>query len=139
MWISKLVVDLIDCTIRLEGTADPERAGSALELIFREVGNVRVERYHDLDNAPCLGDFNLIRAEDLGDGRARFRTDTGDAMLVFEAAANPGLTVLEAHQIKGADIFISDSPPAASPSVAADRAGRRGPRDSRVRPGPAGR
>lgn len=112
MWISKLVIDLIDCTITLEGTVDPERTGGAFELIFREVGDVRIERYHDLDTVPCLGDLNLIRVENLADGRARFRTDTGDAMIDFQAAAGPSLTVLKGHQIEAADIFGSDSPTA---------------------------
>ncbi len=112
MWISMLAVDLIGCTIRLVGTIDPERAGSAFELTFREVGHIRVERYHDFGSMPCLGDFSLIRAEDLTDGRARFRTDTGDAMLVFEAAASPSLVVLGEHQIEATDIFRNDSPAA---------------------------
>jgi len=112
MWISMLAVDLIDCTIRLEGTVDPERTGSAFELTFREVGNIRVERYHDFETMPCLGDFNLIRVEDLADGRARFRTDTGDAMLIFEAVASPRLVVLGEHQIEAANIFRNDSPAA---------------------------
>ena len=113
-WITKLVIDLINCTISLEGTAEPEAAEPSISLVlsFREVGNVRVERYHDFDHVPCFGDLTHIQVEHLGSGRARFRTDTGDAILAFEAAADPSLTISRGLQVNRADLFTGGSLPA---------------------------
>jgi hypothetical protein len=110
MWISKLMIDLIDCTIALAATRDPERADFSLTLQFREVGNVQITRYHDdLQHPPCLGDFTPIRAEDLEDGRVRFHINTGDALLVFEACAEPNLSLLDNSQITYADFFTRNN------------------------------
>jgi len=99
------MIDLIDCTIALAATRNPECGDFSLTLQFREGGNVQITRYHDLHDPPCLGDFTPIRAEELGDGRVRFHIDTGDAVLVFEACAEPNLSLLDNSQITYADLF----------------------------------
>ena len=108
LWISKLVVELLDCTITFTLKDDPDCEGFSLKLKFREVGNVQVERYHatDLDST-CLGDFSPIRVENLKEGRMRFHADTGDAKLIFEALGEPSLSFLDNSQITYADLFTN--------------------------------
>ena len=106
IWISKFVIDLIDCTVRLEATRDPDRGMHAFEVEFRDVGNVQVDRYHDADE-PSLGNLMGIGVEQLAHARARFRADTGDAVVVFEAAASPKVTPLGDSKVSGSDIFIT--------------------------------
>ena len=86
IYIIEIAVELIDCTLVLRLTDDPERGEVGASVLFKHVGAVRVNRYHDADDT-CLGDFEPIRRFSLGGGRVRFTIDTGDAMLTFEASA----------------------------------------------------
>lgn len=87
MWIAELTINPLECSIHLTTTAEPDKVTmpSAWRYVFRAVGNLQIERYHDTDN-PCLGDFCGIHVHELGDGRSRYRLDTGDAWLTFEAS-----------------------------------------------------
>lgn len=88
MWISDLSINLVDCTLTLLTTSEPDRGQLTFRLTFSAVGNVQINRYHDADT-DTLGDFTGIRVVNIGEGRARFQTDTGDALLEFEASDRP--------------------------------------------------
>jgi hypothetical protein len=72
------------------------------------VGNLQVDRYHEADQA-SLGDLTGIAIEELSKGRARFRADTGDAIVVFEAACSPEVTTFADSKVSDSDIFITGS------------------------------
>ncbi|MDB5301030.1 MAG: hypothetical protein JWO87_2693 [Phycisphaerales bacterium] len=87
MWITILTIDVIECTLALTATHDPERQTPAVEFAFGSVGAVRIDRYHAPDHM-CLGDFEGVEEKKLGQGRSEFRVNTGDAFVVFEAASD---------------------------------------------------
>src|SRR4051812_4907722 len=84
MWIAELSVDLIGCVLICATTSDPDRGTVEGRLHFRAVGHVHVDRYHD-PNEDCFGDVEAFESTPLGNGRARFRLYTGDAVVTFEA------------------------------------------------------
>ena len=114
MWISTLIIDLLNCTASLNATDNPDHGGSSVEVEFEQVGNVRVDRYHDA-SAPCLGDMTGVLVKSIGGGRARFRLDTGDATVEFEAAEHPRVTNHEDSAIDTDRILIHDSTPSPRP------------------------
>ena len=85
MRIFHLVADLIGCTLAVRLTDDPDHNPETATITFAEVGPLHVDRYHDAD-VKCMGDFEPFTVVPLTGGRARFRTNTGDAILTFEAS-----------------------------------------------------
>jgi hypothetical protein len=97
MWISQLNLDLVDCTLTCVTTANPDAPDQAFRVEFKEVGKVSVERYHDARQV-SLGDFGRFRMRPTnGDGRAVFEINTGDALLTFEASADPSIVPITVH------------------------------------------
>ena len=85
-YIVNLKIELVDCTLTVRYTDDPERGEVGATVEFTEVGNVQVDRYHDADDH-TYGDFNPIRRVAVSLGRSRFKINTGDAVLAFEASS----------------------------------------------------
>ncbi|MDB5330235.1 MAG: hypothetical protein JWP03_1386 [Phycisphaerales bacterium] len=85
-WITSLNIDVIKGTLTLTATEDPERGTPNVEYLFRAVGAIQVDRYHDpADNV--LGDLRHIEEKKLDNDHSQFRVDTGDAFVVFQAAS----------------------------------------------------
>ncbi|SRR5258706_11755658 len=109
MWISRLNLDLIQCTLTCVTTANPDAPDQAFRLEFKEVGTVSVDRYHEVDEH-ALGDFEGFRTQPLEGGRrAVFKTNTGDALLTFEASADPLIVPITVHP-KPSDVFERRGP-----------------------------
>ncbi len=85
-YIVHITVELTMCTLVVQYTVDPERGEVGAMVEFTEVGNIQVFRYHDAGDV-CYGDFEPIRAVSLVEGRSRFTMNTGDAVVMFEAAS----------------------------------------------------
>ncbi len=104
MQISQLKLDLIECTLTCVTTADPNLPEEAFRVDFKDVGNVKVSRYHDADDV-SLGDFERFSMRMVGSaGRAIFETNTGDAFLSFEASNEP-LIIPISWRPKMSDVF----------------------------------
>ena len=109
MWISRLKLDLIECALTCVTTENPDGPDLAFRLEFKDVGKVSVDRYHDVDFHP-LGDFEGFRTRVIeGTDRAEFKTNTGDALLTFEASANPLIVPITVHP-KQSDVFDRSGP-----------------------------
>src|SRR5881394_3738493 len=109
MWIFQLNLDLVQCTLTCVTTANPDGPDQAFRLEFKDVGKVSVDRYHDAGEHP-LGDFEGFRTQPLeGGDRAVFKTNTGDALLTFEASANPLIVPITVHP-KPSDVFDRSGP-----------------------------
>lgn len=85
-WITALNIDVIGCTLTLIATDDPERATPNVNYLFRSVGPIRVDRYHD-PTENVLGDFRGIEEKRMDEDRSEFRVDTGDSFVIFQAAS----------------------------------------------------
>jgi hypothetical protein len=87
-WIRSFRIELIDCTARIDVTNDPEGDSVHETYTFEGLGDVSVRRYHDVDRDELgLGDFCGVDEVAIDGGRARYRLDTGDAVVEFEAAS----------------------------------------------------
>ncbi|MDB5321206.1 MAG: hypothetical protein JWN40_2837 [Phycisphaerales bacterium] len=97
MWISQLNLDLVACTLTCVVTANPDAPALAFRVEFQHVGKVSVDRYHDPDG-DTFGDFERFHMRPIeGTGRAVFETNSGDAVLTFEASADPFIVPITVH------------------------------------------
>ncbi len=86
-WITAFNINVIECTLLLSVTDEPERPMPVEEYTFRSVSAIQVDRYHETkDN--CLGDFQGIEEKKFDNDRSEFRINTGDALVIFQAASD---------------------------------------------------
>ena len=105
MWITAFTFDLVTATAGATCTRDPDSGLAAFCVKFRDVGNVRVNRYHDASE-PCLGDMAGFLVEATTPNRARYRIDTGDAIVVFEASVERTVTISSGECVEDGDLFV---------------------------------
>ncbi len=109
MWISELWIDLIESTITLVTTRNPDAPAKGFRLVFEQVGDISLDRYHAIDD-PELAHFSPVHVKSLPNkSRARFRLDTGDARLVFEAHVKQKFTPLDGKHLGDTELFVVDS------------------------------
>ncbi len=85
-WIVELSFDAIASSVRIVLTADPERATHDKEVLIKGVISFQAERYHEPEKV-CLGDYIGCSITPLGT-RWRYKLDTGDAIICFDAQEN---------------------------------------------------
>lgn len=89
IWIYDFQFDVIECTAVVSLTTDPDKGVVEEELHFHEVGNISVDRYHEpASGTRGLGDWSDLELTAVDSGRCRFKVNTGDAFVRFEANGN---------------------------------------------------
>jgi hypothetical protein len=88
-WILDFTFDAIASSVRIVLTADPERATHDKEVLIKGVSAFHIERYHEPEEV-CLGDCLGCTVAPHGT-QWRYKLDTGDAVICFDAQENVSL------------------------------------------------
>ena len=82
-YILELTFDVIESSVRIILTSDPERGTRDHELLIPQIINFHAERYHEPDRV-CLGDYGACSVSPI-ENHWRYTVDTGDVIVTFDA------------------------------------------------------